>query len=62
VREESSNLAFLRWRIDTAMCRAVMNGIRSHDAVEAARHLRSDSERARREREAERPHGLPHAS
>jgi len=44
------------------MCRAVMNGIRSHDAVEAARHVRSDSERARREREAERPHGLPHAS
>jgi hypothetical protein len=62
VREDNSQLAFLRWRIDTAMCRAVVNGIRSRDAVETTRRLRSDSERARREREGERPHELPHAS
>jgi hypothetical protein len=62
VREESSRLAFLRWRIDTAVCRAVINNVRSSDAREAARRLRSDSAHARQERAAERRHGLPRAS
>jgi hypothetical protein len=61
VPEESSRLAFLRWRIDTAMCRAVINTVRSSDAREAARRLRSDSVHARQERDDERRHELPRA-
>jgi hypothetical protein len=52
VRDEGSGLAFLRWQIDNTMCRTVMIGVRSREARVAARKLRSESARARQQRQA----------